>query len=142
MMKESTQSELGTLSNDVKKKQKSARNFGVLSFTFLISIPICIHLLNRFQIELWKISLVVAAMGFVAFFFHRSQQGLKRDIEAACYRLGVGARLIRKYKKTAAADLYQIFQEGHRYYYLENTSTGEKRLVAKEKVLQDFELAL
>lgn len=131
------------LSQDLKKKQQNVKQLNWVNLFLLIAIPVSINLLNRFQVPLWKISLLVMGILAVMSLLHRSQQRLKREIETACYKLGVGVKLTKKFSaQTTQTHQYQIFQEGHRYYYLENTQTGEKRLVAKDKVLQDFDLCM
>lgn len=133
----------------IKKKQKSLIIYKTLSFSFLILIPLTINYLTRVQFKPWQITLSVALLGGCILIFHRWQLSLKADIERACHQLGPGVKLIGKFRKTTnskttdkSQDKYQIFQEGHRYYYLQHMQTGEKRLVAKEKILQDFYLAL
>ena len=125
----------------IKKKQKSLVILKTLSIGFLIFIPMTINFLNRFHYKPWQITMSVALLGSIILVLHRMQLKHRRVIDRACHQLGPGVKLVGKFKKSTD-DRYQIFQEGHRYYYLQHMQTGEKRLVPKEKILQDFELAI
>lgn len=125
----------------IKKKQKSLYILKTISLSFLILIPLTINFLNRMHFKPWQITICVAVIGSLILILHRMQTKHKTDIDRACHQLGPGVKLVGKFKKSNH-DKYQIFQEGHRYYYLQHMQTGEKRLVAKEKILQDFDLAL
>jgi hypothetical protein len=93
------------------------------------------------QFRPWQITLCIGVLGTLILILHRIQRKQKTEIDRACHQLGPGVKLIGKFKKKGS-DQYQIFQEGHRYYYLLDLQTGEKRLVPKEKILQDFHIAL
>lgn len=125
----------------IKKKQKSLVVLKTVSLSFLIFIPLTINFLNRIHFKPWQITLCVAVLGGCILILHRVQLKNRHDIERACHQLGPGVKLVGKFNRSEQAQ-YQIFQEGHRYYYLQHMQTGEKRLVAKEKILQDFDVAL
>ncbi len=125
----------------IKKKQKSLSVLKTISIGLLVLIPLTINFLNRIQFKPWQITLCIAVLGSCVLALHFLQMKHKREIDHACHQLGPGVKLVGRFKKTGQ-DRYQIFQEGHRYYHLQHMQTGEKRLVAKEKILQDFELAL
>ena len=125
----------------IKKKQKSLYVLKTVSLSFLIFIPLTINFLNRMHFKPWQITVCIAVLGGFILILHRVQMKHKTAIERACHQLGPGVKLTGKFKKSNH-DKYQIFQEGHRYYYLQHMQTGEKRLVAKEKILQDFDLSV
>ena len=125
----------------IKKKQKSLLVLRTINLSFLFVIPMTINFLNRIHFKPWQITASVAALGLCILILHRMQLKFRSDIDRACHQLGPGVRLIGKFGKTNLGQ-YQIFQEGHRYYYLQHMQTGEKRLVPKEKILQDYDIAL
>lgn len=125
----------------IRRKQKSIFVYRVFGTAFLVSIPVAINVLSRFQTHQWEAPTMVSILGLVCLAFYRAQAKLSHDVEAACHQLGPGVKLRRKFSKSSE-EMYQIFQEGHRYYYIRSLETGEKRLVPKEKVLEDYDLAL
>ncbi len=125
----------------IKKKQKSISILKTISIGCLILIPLTINYLNSMQYRPWQITLCVATLASCVLILQRVQLKYKNMIDRACHQLGPGVQLVGRFNK-AGTEKYQIFQEGHRYYYLQHLETGEKRLVAKEKILQDFDLAL
>ena len=125
----------------IKKKQKSLIVLKTISLSFLVFIPLTINFLNRLQFKPWQITLCVGLIGTCILVLHFIQLRFRHDIERACHQLGPGVKLFKKFNKSEN-DKYQIFQEGHRYYHLQHLRTGEKRLVQKDKILQDFDLAL
>ena len=125
----------------IRRKQKNLVVLKFLGVGCLFSIPLTINFLNKVLLKPWQITICVAALGFLALMFHRFHLKLQHDLDRACHQLGPGVKLVKKFKKSNQEE-YQIFQEGHRYYYLLHLETGEKRLVAKEKILQDYDIAL
>lgn len=125
----------------IHKKQKNLVVLKFLGVSCLFSIPLTINFLNSVSFKPWQITICVAALGCLALVLHRFHLELQQDLDRACHQLGPGVRLVKKFKKSNHEE-YQIFQEGHRYYYLLHLETGEKRLVAKEKILQDYDIAL
>lgn len=125
----------------IKKKQKSLIVLKTASLSFLVFIPLTINFLNRLQFKPWQITLCVGVIGTAILILHRIQLRHRNDITRACHQLGPGVKLFKKFKHSEN-EKYQIFQEGHRYYHLQHLQTGEKRLVPKEKILQDFDIAL
>lgn len=122
----------------IRQKQKLILIYKFLGTTLLVLIPIAINILNNFNRESWETPLVVGTLGILALILYRNQLRLKFQIESACHQLGPGVKLKRKYT-SKQPELYQIFQEGHRYYHLKSLASGEKRLVSKDKVLQDYD---
>ncbi|MFN8792151.1 MAG: hypothetical protein ACK5Y2_11915 [Bdellovibrionales bacterium] len=125
----------------IRRKQKSMLVYRVFAVAALVSIPVVINAFSRNSYAAWSTSAAVLGLGIVSFFMYRTQSRLKFQIDSACHQLGPGVKLRRKYLKDST-DLYQIFQEGHRYYYVQSLQTGEKRLVPKDKILQDYDLAI
>lgn len=125
----------------IHRQQKSILTFKILGVSSLVCIPVAINSLSRMNQPSWGITLVVALLGFISLWLYRQQTKLKFEVETACHQLGPGIKLKKKYLN-GSEDLYQIFQEGHRYYYVRSLATGEKRLVPKDKILQDFDLAI
>lgn len=125
----------------IRRKQKRILFFKFLAVGTLVCIPIVINSLSRSHEATWPTSLAVMALGVLSFLMYRTQSRLRFQIESACHQLGPGVKLRRKYIKDSN-EIYQIFQEGHRYYYVRSLETGEKRLVPKDKILQDFDLAV
>jgi hypothetical protein len=99
-----------------------------------------ISALNTLQISFWKTSLLTLAMLAVAFWIYQKKAKLQQKISEMSYQLSVGSKLYRRPHTKGAVEVYFIFQEGHRYYYLENQKNGEKRLVSKDRILSDFDL--
>ena len=106
----------------------------------LVSVPLIISGFNAFGVSLWKTSLVVLAIMAYAIWVFQKKNKLQQKISEMSYQLSVGSKLYRKPKSKGVAEIYFIFQEGHRYYYLENQNNGEKRLVSKDRILSDFDL--
>ena len=125
----------------IRKKQKSLIILKTASVSFLFLIPMTINFLNRLHFLPWQITVSVAVLGVCVLILYRLQLKFRHEIERACHQLGPGVKLVGKFGKTSIGR-YQIFQEGHRYYYLQHMQTGEKRLVPKEKILQDYDVAL
>ena len=125
----------------IHRKQKNILAFKALGVSSLVCIPVAINSLSRMNQPSWEITLVVATLGCVSLWLYRQQSKLSLQVETACHQLGPGIKLRKKYLN-GTEDLYQIFQEGHRYYYVRSLSSGEKRLVPKDKILQDFDLAI
>ncbi len=124
----------------IKTKQKWVLILKTLGLSLLLVIPMTINFMSRLHLEAWMTTAVVAVLAGCILVLYRIQHKLNRDIEKVCHQLGPGVKLIGKFGKAERAQ-YQIFQEGHRYYYLQHTQTGERRLVPKEKILQDFDLS-
>ncbi len=106
----------------------------------LVSTPVIISALNSLGISLWKTSLVAMGMIGFAFWIYQKKKHLQQKISEMSYQLSVGSKLYRKPNPKGSYEVYFIFQEGHRYYYLENQKSGEKRLVSKDRILSDFDL--
>lgn len=110
--------------------------------SFLVAIPVIINIANQAGLDTWKTSVAILFIAACILFFYQTIQTCKKVVEEACYQLTVGSKVYKRYHAKRPAEVYFIFQEGHRYYYLENIKNGEKRLVAKDKILQDYDLSM
>jgi hypothetical protein len=124
----------------IRRKQKSLIILKTVAVSFLFLIPMTINFLNHLHFLPWQITVSVAVLSLCVLILYRMQLKFRTEIERACHKLGPGVKLVGKFGKTSFGQ-YQIFQEGHRYYYLQHLQTGEKRLVPKEKILQDYDVA-
>lgn len=125
---------------NIDQLQKRMKKHQFLFVSFLIMIPVIIHLANKMGFASWKTLLFMGLIIGPAFYFYQIIQSCRRKIQEACFQLSVGSKVYRKYENKKPQEVYFIFQEGHRYYYLESMTSGEKRLVAKEKVLNEYNL--
>lgn len=107
----------------------------------LISVPIFVSLANSLNLTHGTTSAIVLTLIGGAFWVYQRQQELHKKITEISYQLKIGSRLYRKPTAKEVPEIYYIFQEGHRYYYLENQKNGEKRLVSKARILNDFDLS-
>lgn len=121
--------------------QKKIKKYQFLMASFLVAIPVLINFANSASLETWKTSVIILFMAACILYFYHTVQICKKVVEEACYQLTVGSKVYKKYHSKKPQEIYFIFQEGHRYYYLENIKNGEKRLVAKDKILQDYDLS-
>ena len=126
--------------NNIVDLQTRMKKYQFLFVSFLIAIPVIIHLANKMGFASWKTMLVMLFMMGPVLYFYQVIQICKRKIQEACFQLSVGSKVYKKYQNKKPQEVYFIFQEGHRYYYLESMTSGEKRLVAKDKVFNDYNL--
>lgn len=120
--------------------QKKIKKYQFLMAAFLVAIPVLINASKEVGLDTWKTFSVILFMSGCVFFFYRTVQECKKLIEEASYQLTVGSKVLKKYHSKRPQEVYYIFQEGHRYYYLENIKSGDKRLVAKDKIFNDYDL--
>ena len=125
---------------NIDEQQKRMKKYQFLFVSFLIAIPVVIHLANKIGFASWKTMLVMLLMIGPVLYFYQVIQACKRKIQEACFQLSVGSKVYKKFQNKKPQEVYFIFQEGHRYYYLESMTSGEKRLVAKDKVFNDYNL--
>lgn len=125
----------------IKTLKKQILQSQITMGLLIVGIPVLVSAANYFYVPLWKTSLVVLGMLALVAWIYQRQLGYHKRISEFSFQLSVGSRLYRKTQSRKASEVYFIFQEGHRYYYLENIDNGEKRLVAKERILSDYDLA-
>lgn len=125
---------------NIDELQKRMKRYQFLFASFLIAIPVIIHFANKMGMASWKTMLVMLFLMGPVLYFYQVIQNCKRKIQEACFQLTVGSKVYKKFQNKKPQEIYFIFQEGHRYYYLESMTSGEKRLVAKDKVFNDYNL--
>jgi len=120
--------------------QKKIKKYQFLMAAFLVAIPVLINVAKEVGLDTWKTFGIILFMSACVLFFYRTVQTCKKIIEEASYQLTVGSKVLKKFHAKRPQEVYYIFQEGHRYYYLENIKSGDKRLVAKDKIFNDYDL--
>lgn len=124
--------------NKYKKEKLKTSILSGLIFFCSISAPMSFSFLIQQKINAVAAFSVGLSFVFVllvlAYFRSSSLKNLEQSYNEVCAGM--------KVKKKQSANMYEVIQESHNFFYLKDTADNKKMMISKEKLRSDFELEL